>query len=350
MQDSDWSPLVSIVIPVYNGTNYLRQAIDSALAQTYPNCEVIVVNDGSTDQGATEAICLSYGDRIRYFKKENGGTASAVNLGIENMKGEYFSWLSHDDIYYPEKIEKQIHALRQLKDRTAIVHCNFDLRCEDTRTVEPVYLQKIYPEEKLTNGSFAPVFFVIHGCSILVHKSHFDRVGLYDTDSKYSAVQDSIWLFHAMRGNSSVFLQDRLLMGRIHKDQGQRTMTVHKPQYNAMVISFCRWLTDEEKISFWGSVPEFNYRYYQHLQKGPIADKCLIYLRKELRKAPPAGMSKNDFSLFRSKLEAWTRKRRLNVTEKVRHTKSVLKQLFPRLYREAKKLYYTLHGRELNVK
>ena len=92
-----WEPLVSIVIPVYNGSNYVRDAIDSALAQTYKNCEVIVVNDGSQDGGATDEICRSYGERIRYFRKENGGVATAVNLGIEQMRGEYFSWLSHDD-------------------------------------------------------------------------------------------------------------------------------------------------------------------------------------------------------------------------------------------------------------
>ena len=66
-------PKVSIVIPAYNASNYLSEAIDSALAQTYPNVEVVVVNDGSPDDGATRAVALSYGDRIRYVEKENGG-------------------------------------------------------------------------------------------------------------------------------------------------------------------------------------------------------------------------------------------------------------------------------------
>lgn len=72
---NEFKPLVSIVIPVYNGSNYLQEALDSAVAQTYKNLEIIVVNDGSTDD--TENIALSYGDKIRYFYKENGGTSTA---------------------------------------------------------------------------------------------------------------------------------------------------------------------------------------------------------------------------------------------------------------------------------
>jgi glycosyltransferase involved in cell wall biosynthesis len=79
------NPKVSIVIPVYNGSNYLKEAIDSALGQTSKDVEIIVVNDGSNDGGQTEAIAKSYGDKIRYFYKENGGVASALNLGIKNM-------------------------------------------------------------------------------------------------------------------------------------------------------------------------------------------------------------------------------------------------------------------------
>lgn len=101
-----YNPLVSIVIPVYNGANYMREAIDSAINQTYDNIEIIVVNDGSTDNGETERIALSYGDKIKYYKKENGGCASALNYGISKMQGEWFSWLSHDDVYYPEKYSR----------------------------------------------------------------------------------------------------------------------------------------------------------------------------------------------------------------------------------------------------
>ena len=109
-----YQPKISIVIPAYNASNYLAEAIDSALAQTYPNVEIIVVNDGSKDDGATERIALSYGDKIRYFSKENGGSSSALNTGIANMTGEWFSSHSHDDLYLPEKLEKQVAHMNTL--------------------------------------------------------------------------------------------------------------------------------------------------------------------------------------------------------------------------------------------
>ncbi len=108
------NPKISIVIPVYNGANYLKEAIDSALSQDYGNYEVIVVNDGSNDNGETEKIALSYGSNIRYFKKENGGVATALNLAIEKAEGEYVSWLSHDDAYFPNKLSCQVNYLKSL--------------------------------------------------------------------------------------------------------------------------------------------------------------------------------------------------------------------------------------------
>lgn len=266
--------LVSIVIPVYNGDNYLCEAIDSALAQTYDNCEVIVVNDGSTDD--TEKICLSYGNKIRYYRQNNGGVATAVNFGIMKMKGEYFSWLSHDDIYYPNKIEKQMEAIYQHGDMTAIVHSNYDiLDMDNGKLIHHDWLQ-IYSVDNLTNSNFSPIFLCIHGCSILVHKSHFKRVGYYDPSLK--ATQDSVWLFHAMRNQKSVFVNEQLFIAREHSERGQRTMKCHKLEYNEMFINFCKNISKEEMVILCGSVYTFYYRLYNLLLSSPKADECLYYL------------------------------------------------------------------------
>ena len=100
MSELLYTPKVSIVIPAYNASNYLSEAIDSALKQTYENIEIIVINDGSGDDGATRQIALSYGDKIRYYEKENGGSSSALNLGIVDMTGEWFSWGHFDTQAY----------------------------------------------------------------------------------------------------------------------------------------------------------------------------------------------------------------------------------------------------------
>lgn len=137
MKENKNLPLASIVIPVYNGADYLKEAVDSALGQTYPNCEVIVVNDGSADGGRTERAALSYGDRIRYFSKENGKVSTALNLGLKNMRGEYFAWLSHDDVFYADKIEKQIQAMERSGRRMAAASCNFFGTAAERRPLNP---------------------------------------------------------------------------------------------------------------------------------------------------------------------------------------------------------------------
>jgi len=103
-------PLVSIIIISYNDHKYLGEAIESALAQTYPNCEVIVVDDGSTD-GTREFVTGRFGDRLQYCWKENGGQGSARSLGLKMASGEYIQNLDSDDLLLPDKIKNQVNYL-----------------------------------------------------------------------------------------------------------------------------------------------------------------------------------------------------------------------------------------------
>src|SRR5437870_4317234 len=97
-------PLVSILVPSYNGAAYLREALDSILAQTYPNLEVILLDDASTD--ATPTIAASYGDRIVYVRQPaNLGIYDNVNVGIERARGTFIATYHADDIYLPEMVE-----------------------------------------------------------------------------------------------------------------------------------------------------------------------------------------------------------------------------------------------------
>jgi glycosyltransferase involved in cell wall biosynthesis len=98
--------LVSVIMPAYNGQAYIREAIESILAQTYSPLEIIVVDDGSPT--SMEEAVFGYGPRVRYLRKENGGTASARNAGWRAASGEYIALLDQDDLWLPRKLELQI--------------------------------------------------------------------------------------------------------------------------------------------------------------------------------------------------------------------------------------------------
>lgn len=178
-------PLISIIIPVYNGGNYMKEAVDSALSQTYKNVEIIVINDGSNDNGETERIALSYGDKIRYFYKENGGVSSALNLGIKKMNGEYFSWLSHDDIYYEKKLSNQInHA-----DKNTLVMCGRNLINEESQVIDDVKNRfRLSDECELSNSEALIQLFeqgCFNGCTLLIPKEAFIKCGMFNEQLRY---------------------------------------------------------------------------------------------------------------------------------------------------------------------
>ena len=104
-RDPQVTAKISIIVPVKNGENYLREAILSGLAQDYENIEMIVVNDGSTDK--TSEIIESFGTRIKTLHQENQGVGASRNRGVEMSQGEYLAFLDHDDLWEPSKLRKQ---------------------------------------------------------------------------------------------------------------------------------------------------------------------------------------------------------------------------------------------------
>ena len=222
--NSSFTPKVSIIIPVYNGANYMREAIDSALSQTYPNIEIIVVNDGSTDNGETDRIAKSYGNRIKYICKENGGVSTALNRGIREMSGEYFSWLSHDDVYSPEKIRHQIDALvASYNEKTVSLcgHCfineNSDRLSKNApkRFTNGIHNWQEVVWEILVNGTFS-------GCSLLIPKEALKECGDFHEEMRFS--QDAfMWMKIFFKKYSLVYNADEDVYSRIHDKQVTKT-------------------------------------------------------------------------------------------------------------------------------
>lgn len=249
------SPKISIVIPAYNASNYLSEAIDSALAQTYLNKEIIVVNDGSRDDGATERVALSYGDKIRYLYKENGGSSSALNMGIANMTGEWFSWLSHDDLYVPEKLEKQVRYMNALnveqEDLTRHVFFSASELIDSTgKIIKPFHeTQALSVAQKLdnipNNGYLIaePTKYIFHGCSCLIHKDAFADVGCLD--EKLRILNDVDLWFRLYSANYKVhYIPEALVKGRIHAEQVSKVIgySYHNSEQDRFWNASFEWL------------------------------------------------------------------------------------------------------------
>lgn len=246
-------PRVSIVIPVYNGANYMREAIDSALSQTYQNCEVIVVNDGSTDE--TEQIALSYGDRIRYFAKENGGVSTALNLGIQNMTGEYFSWLSHDDVYYPSKVECQMEMLEKSGNKYALVYSGWNCLVMPGKNVKPMPPNYRFSKADYQNEILPVLFGLINGCTMLIHKSHFDRVGLFD--ERLMTAQDYDMWFRIFRNQEVIYIEKPLIMYRFHEQQGSNTISEFSQNCQDIQLKMIQQVTEGEIENIFGGYYKF---------------------------------------------------------------------------------------------
>ena len=268
--NSNFHPLVSIIIPVYNGANYMREAIDSALAQTYDNIEVIVVNDGSRDDGKTDRIAQSYGDSIRYFSKENGGCASALNFGIEKMQGEYFSWLSHDDRYLPEKIARQIDVLRELANKDTIVFGGYELINEKSVSTGTVRPSSILPVDKLNIPLLPLLRGLVHGCTLLIHRKHFDNVGMFDVN--LPSTQDYALWFDIFRIAPLHFDPEILVQSRVHPDQGTHRIEKHIEECNILWSGFLNKLTIDEMEIMSGSSHAFLSEQAKFLANTPYKD------------------------------------------------------------------------------
>jgi glycosyltransferase involved in cell wall biosynthesis len=132
--------IVSVIIPTYNRSAYLLEAIESVISQTYKNIEIIVIDDGSSDD--TKEKLRPYLNKIKYVFIENGGPARARNVGMEMASGEYIAFLDSDDLYYPYKIEIQVAILN--KHHGVSLVCSELSAINDTKILDELHLQKYH--------------------------------------------------------------------------------------------------------------------------------------------------------------------------------------------------------------
>jgi len=205
---------VSVIVPTYNRADLISETIESILNQTYKNFELIIVDDGSTDN--TEKVIRKFKDnRIKYIKTDYSGVpARPRNIGIKKAKGEYIAFLDSDDMWLPEKLEKQIKVF-QASNETAMLYTRF-------RTIEgEIISNRIFPENGMykSGNMFKSIYLrnLIACSSVMIKRSVLDQVGLFNTDPNLIAIEDAdLWLRIALKYNIKCTADLPLLIYRIH--------------------------------------------------------------------------------------------------------------------------------------
>ncbi len=185
---SHGKPRVSVVVPTYNSADRVTDAIKSVLAQTYTDFEIVVIDDGSTDQ--TEEALRQFGDRIHYFKQENHGVSAARNAGIRKSRGEYIAFLDSDDFWLPEKLAEQVPVLDADRE-VGLVYSDWTVMSGET-VLQSSYHKNLTPASGYVFDQLIQRGFVLTS-GVVVRRRCLDDVG--DFDKSLAIAQDyDLWL------------------------------------------------------------------------------------------------------------------------------------------------------------
>lgn len=207
--------LVSIIIPCYNATRFLRQALDSALAQSYDAFEIIVVNDGSTDDFETAIAPYRNHARVTIVSQENRGLSAARNRGIQKARGDYLKFLDADDWLAPDALKKQVAAFEN-DNALGLVYCDV-VRVDAAGN--PLDDYSVANARRILNGDILPSLLVggyFTPNTVLVPRRVLDRVGLFD--ETLTAREDyELWLRIVCEGYAAYFVPEKLAYYRRHE-------------------------------------------------------------------------------------------------------------------------------------
>lgn len=217
-------PLASIVICNYNYGQFIGEAIDSSLSQTYPNIEIIVVDDGSTDN--SRQVIAAYGDRIKPVLKENGGQPSAYNAGFAASKGDIICFLDSDDLFMPEKVEQVVNTFNSAD---AMGWCFHSLKLIDVnQTILPISTTENYKNcecdfrNRLRAGKIPPSIPPCSGLSF--RRSLLEKILPMPAPSSIKAT-DHYVKFMAVALSKGFMLSDALALQRIHSNNAATLRT-----------------------------------------------------------------------------------------------------------------------------
>jgi glycosyltransferase involved in cell wall biosynthesis len=209
--------LVSVIIPAYNQSCYLSDSIQSVLNQTYRNFEIIVVDDGSTDD--TAAVAKSFGcDCVHYIYQDNKGLSSARNTGIRHSKGEYLTYLDSDDQFLPEKLEILVNVLEDNPNIGFAAGQAIPIDEQGNLIGETFAVPLPDDSSQLLLGN------PLHVGSVLLHYSWQEKVGFFDEELRSYEDWD-MWLRLARAGCPMIWVARPVSLYRFHRHQMTRQGT-----------------------------------------------------------------------------------------------------------------------------
>jgi glycosyltransferase involved in cell wall biosynthesis len=201
---------VSVVIPAYNQARFLKEAIESALSQTYPISEIVVVDDGSTDE--TPEVAQGYGNLIHYIRQENQGLAAARNTGILHSNGKYIALLDSDDQWLPPFLQTMTSLISQNSDAT-VFYCGWRYVDVDSRTLPQQPQTKVVPPDEIYWALLRANFLI--PSSVVLERSQILKAGLFDP--AFRRLQDwELWLRLLKAGHIFVGSNACLVHYRLH--------------------------------------------------------------------------------------------------------------------------------------
>ena len=209
------SELVSVIIPVYNSAQFLKQSLESVINQTYQNIEIICVNDGSTDNSLE--ILQQYSDKITIMSQKNHGLASALNLGIRKMKGIWFKWFSPDDIMYSYTIQTLIDEAKN--KHNTILYSNWNIIDENGKKLRE-FQESNYDE--LSNFDYNIRLLdgqLINVNTTLIPSSLLQKNSIRDLDDHVAIDYDFLLRSALLHDIKFYLISKPLIKYRIHSNQ-----------------------------------------------------------------------------------------------------------------------------------
>lgn len=204
------APRVSVVVPAYNQADYLAIALNSILDQSYPDYEILVVDDGSTDETAT--VARSFSDSIRYIWQENQGLAGARNTGIRQAQGEFVALLDSDDCWHPEFLETMM-ALSAAQPDGSVYYAGWRYMDTQGRELPQAPGQKVIPPAQMYSALLKSNF--INCCTVVMRRAAVMTSGLFDP--AFRRLQDrELWVRMLRQGHTFIGTAACLVRYRIH--------------------------------------------------------------------------------------------------------------------------------------